>query len=224
MSRAANLTVEQPVLRQSSLDLEALKRARVQIEPFPYLIVPSFVRAQALTAIGADFPVVAHPGSFPLSTLKYGPAFAAFIKELEGPGFTDIVAGKLQMNLSGCPTMITVRGQSRAADGKIHTDSRTKLVTVLIYMNDEWESPKGRLRLVRSPTNLDDVIAEVPPEQGTLLIFKNESNAWHGFEPFSGPRRVIQLNWVTSAAVVRREQNRHRLSAFFKRLLKKPAY
>ncbi len=71
---------------------------------------------------------------------------------------------------------------------------------------------------MRSEHDLDDVIAEVPPERGTLLLFKNEPNAWHGFEPFSGPRRVIQLNWVTSASVVRREQSRHRISAFFKRL------
>ena len=101
--------------------------------------------------------------------------------------------------------------------------SRTKLVTALIYMNDAWESPKGRLRLVRSPDNLDDVIAEVPPDEGTLLLFRNDPNAWHGFEPFAGPRRVIQLNWVTDESVVRREQARHRMSAFFKRLFKKPA-
>ena len=62
------------------------------------------------------------------------------------------------------------------------------------------------------------MIAEVPPDEGTLLVFDNTPNAWHGFEPFAGPRRVIQLNWVTDQSVVRREQARHRLSAFFKRL------
>jgi hypothetical protein len=90
-------------------------------------------------------------------------------------------------------------------------------------MNDSWESPRGRLRLVRAPDDLNAVIAEVPPERGTLLVFRNDPDAWHGFEPFSGPRRVIQLNWVTDASVVRREQARHRLSAFFKRLGKRGA-
>jgi len=42
--------------------------------------------------------------------------------------------------------------------------------------------------------------------------------AWHGFEPVDGLRRVIQVNWVTDQSVVRREQARHRMSAFFKRL------
>jgi hypothetical protein len=218
MSRVAHTIPDATGASQRALDVEALKRAGIQTQPFPYLIVPGFVRSAALPAIGRDFPVIDHHGSFPLSSLRYGPAFGAFVDELQGPEITTVVERKLGMDLSSAPTMVTVRGQSRAADGKIHTDSRTKLVTALIYMNDAWESPKGRLRLVRSEHDLNDVIAEVPPEQGTLLLFKNEPNAWHGFEPFSGPRRVIQLNWVTSASVVRREQFRHRVSALFKRL------
>jgi SM-20-related protein len=201
-----------------SIDLDALRRTPLIESPFPYAIVPHFVRGAALDGIRGDFPAIAHPGSFPLDTLSYGPAFARFMADLQGAAMTDVVAEKFAMDLSRSPTMVTVRGQSRAADGKIHRDSRTKLITALIYMNDEWESDKGRLRLVRDAERLDDVIAEVPPERGTLLIFRNDLNAWHGFEPFAGPRRVIQLNWVRDAGVVRREQNRHRVSAFFKRL------
>jgi len=122
------------------------------------------------------------------------------------------------VDLAGRPTMVTARGMSAARDGQIHTDSRTKLITVLIYMNNAWEAKTGRLRLLRSPDNLEDVIAEVPPDEGTMLLFKNEPNAWHGFHAFEGPRRVIQLNWVTDRGVVKREQFRHRVSAFFKRL------
>jgi hypothetical protein len=206
-----------------SIDLDALKAVRVATSPFPYLIVPGFLRAEAQNAIGADFPQIDHPGSFPLASLSCGPSFLGFIADLERPEVARIVGDKLGLDLASSPTMVTVRGQSRAADGKIHTDSRTKLVTALIYMNDAWESPRGRLRLVRSETDLNDVIAEVPPERGTLLLFKNDRNAWHGFEPFEGPRRVVQLNWVTSASVVRREQRRHRMSAFFKRLFGRAA-
>ena len=201
------------------IDVEALRKTPVTREPFPYLMVPNFVRASALPAIDADFPKVTHAGSFPLPTLKYGPAFQSFMDAIRGPEFTKAVAEKLDIDLSHRPTMVTVRGQSAAKDGQIHTDSRTKIITVLIYMNAKWESPTGRLRLLRSPGNLNDVIAEVPPNEGTLLIFKNQPNAWHGFESFDGPRRVIQLNWVASDAVVRRERLRHGVSARFKRLL-----
>jgi len=200
------------------IDIETFRTTPLVREPFPYLITPGFVRAEAMETIQRDFPDVPLPGSFPLPSLRYGPAFAALMDAIRGEDFTDAVADKFGIDLSTRPTMITVRGTSRAEDGQIHTDSVTKLITVLIYMNGKWESPKGRLRLLRAHDDLNAVVAEVPPDEGTLLIFRNQPNAWHGFEPFEGPRRVIQLNWVTDQGVVRREQTRHRVSAFFKRL------
>jgi SM-20-related protein len=200
------------------IDLDAFDAAPLVRAPFSFAMVPRFVKSNAMGPINADYPLVEHPGSFPLPTLKYGPAFADFIAALEGPEFARAVERKLGVDLTGRPTMITARGVSAARDGQIHTDSRTKLITVLIYMNNAWEAKTGRLRLLKGPSDLNAVIAEVPPDEGTMLIFKNEPNAWHGFEPFEGPRRVIQLNWVTDAGVVWREQNRHKVSAFFKRL------
>ncbi|MBL6852673.1 MAG: 2OG-Fe(II) oxygenase [Alphaproteobacteria bacterium] len=200
------------------IDVDAVKAAAVTREPFPYFMVPGFVKREALDAINADFPAVTHAGSFPLPTLSYGPAFKAFMESIQGPEFTAAVGERLGLDLTVRPTMVTVRGISAPRDGQIHTDSVTKLVTVLIYMNGKWEAPGGRLRLLRSPDNLNDVIAEVPPDEGTLLVFENKPNAWHGFEAFDGPRRVIQLNWVTNGRVVWWEQTRHKVSAFFKSL------
>lgn len=199
------------------IDVEAVRAATVTDDPFPHLMVPGFVRAEAIDAIERDFPQVAHAGSFPLPTLDYGPKFQEFMDAIRGPEFTAAVAEKFGIDLSHRPTMVTVRGQSSARDGQIHTDSVTKLITVLIYMNGKWESPKGRLRLLRSATDLDAVAAEVPPDEGTLLVFRNQPNAWHGFEAFEGPRKVIQLNWVTNGRVVWWEQTRHKISAFFKK-------
>ncbi len=212
--KALDQTVEGPL----SFDLDAFRDAQLTTAPFSFAIVPGFVTEAAHKAISADFPEISHAGSFPLSTLDYGAAFQTFMDEIQGPEMTASVSEKFGIDLSNSPTMVTVRGISREADGRIHSDSDTKLITALIYMNDAWESPKGRLRLLRSRDSLDDIVAEVPPERGTLLIFRNVPNAWHGFEPFSGPRRVIQLNWVTDKHVVEREHKRHRRSAFFKRL------
>ena len=115
--------------------------------------------------------------------------------------------------------MITVRGRCREQDGRIHTDSATKIITVLLYLNPGWEAPGGRLRLLRSPDNLDAVIVEVPPDEGTLVAFRRGAHSFHGHTPFVGPRRVIQLNWVTTPEVLRYEATRHRVSALVKRLL-----
>ncbi|HJW40755.1 MAG TPA: 2OG-Fe(II) oxygenase [Rhizomicrobium sp.] len=200
------------------IDLALFERTRLEREPYPYLIAPGFVPAAARAALAADYPAIAQPGSFPVSDVTYGPAFRQFLAEIEGEAMRDAFARKFDMDLAGRPTMVTVRGQAQAKDGRIHTDSVTKLITVLVYMNEAWEAPGGRLRLLRSDHSLDDVIAEVPPAAGTLLAFKVTPHSWHGHAPASGPRRVVQLNWVESDSVVRRERFRHGVSARIKRL------
>ncbi|HZL59613.1 MAG TPA: 2OG-Fe(II) oxygenase [Stellaceae bacterium] len=200
------------------IDLALFERTRLEREPYPYLIAPGFVPAAARTALAADYPAIAQPGSFPVSDVTYGPAFRQFLAEIEGEAMRDAFARKFDMDLAGRPTMVTVRGQAQAKDGRIHTDSVTKLITVLVYMNEAWEASGGRLRLLRSDHSLDDVIAEVPPAAGTLLAFKVTPHSWHGHAPASGPRRVVQLNWVESDSVVRRERFRHGVSARIKRL------
>jgi Rps23 Pro-64 3,4-dihydroxylase Tpa1-like proline 4-hydroxylase len=115
--------------------------------------------------------------------------------------------------------MYTVRGFVREKDGSVHTDSETKIITVLIYMNERWQADAGRLRLLRSP-DLEDWAAEVPPHGGTLLAFKRSDRSWHGHKPTSGQRRAVQLNWVTSQEVVDHEQRRHGISTKLKKFKK----
>jgi SM-20-related protein len=202
----------------SMLDLETFRSRPLTREPFEFLIVPEFVKSDARAAIDKDYPEVGGPGSFPLREVSYGPAFAKLIEEMRSDEFRQAFEEKFAIDLTNRPDMITVRGRCSEKDGKIHTDSETKIITILIYMNPPWEPSGGRLRLLRSGNNLDDAILEVPPSEGTLLAFRRSNNSWHGHKPFSGPRRVIQFNWVTSEAVVRREQNRHRFSAWMKKL------
>jgi SM-20-related protein len=111
-----------------------------------------------------------------------------------------------------------VRGFLQKKDGSIHTDSKTKIITVLLYLNEAWDNAGGRLRLLRNGTDLEDYVAEVPPTTGSLLIFRRSDHSWHGHKPYEGARRAIQFNWVTSNDVVKKEQARHRLSTRLKRL------
>ena len=201
------------------LDLAALDATELHTDPYEYVVVPNFIKADALIKIQADYPQLDKPGSIPLPQLTYGPAFADSIEALNGPGFEKSISNKFSVDLSGRPTMFTVRARCRASDGKIHNDSVTKIITVLIYMNDlAWPSEGGRLRLLRGGSDLQDYAAEVPPIGGTLIAFKRSDNSWHGHESYEGPRRAIQMNWVTSKSVVRREQFRHKVSSWFKRL------
>jgi len=201
------------------LDIAALRTAALQHDPFDYVLVPGFVHADALADINRDFPPVPGPGSYPPVRLELRGRFAALLEELDGAEFQAAIAEKFAIDLSGYPTMFTVRGFCRASDGKIHNDSETKIITVLLYLNPPWEAEGGRLRLLRGPDDLNDMAAEVPPNGGSLLVFRRSAHSWHGHEPFEGQRRAIQMNWVRDAGVVLREQWRHRLSAAAKRLV-----
>lgn len=201
------------------LDLEAFEATPLTTEPFAYLIVPGFVRESARAGIHADYPRIAERGSFPVSQLTYGAHFAQLLDELNSEAFREAFERKFDLDLSERPTTITVRGRCDPRDGKIHTDSLSKIITVLLYMNPSWEAAGGRLRLLRSGEDLDDLITEVPPLEGTLLAFKRADNSWHGHKPFVGERRVIQFNWVTSPGNQRVAMLRHHVSAPFKRLL-----
>ena len=201
-----------------SLDFEAIRSAPVSDTPFRHFVAPRVLTGDSLKAVNTDYPAVDRPGSFPLETLRYGGAFRDLVAQLRGPELTRIMEEKLDIDLAGRPTMLTVRGICRSSDGQIHTDSKGKLVTALLYMNTEWNADGGRLRLLRKPDDLEDYVSEVPPEEGTLLVFRNEANAWHGHKPFDGPRRTLQLNWVVGNAYLVREKVRHTISAFAKRL------
>jgi len=201
------------------LDLAAFRATPLTREPFPFLIVPQFVKPAARAAVNADYPIIDSPGSFPVAGLTYGPGFEGLLDELRGPAFREVCEEKFGIDLKGRTSMITVRGRCGTRDGNIHTDAVTKIITVLIYMNPSWEQAGGCLRLLRSAHDIEDVIVEIPPSEGTLLAFRRTDNSWHGHKLFIGPRRVIQFNWVTTVGVERREVFRHRVSAWMKKTL-----
>lgn len=204
------------------LDLEAFKATPLTREPFQYLVLPGFLNAQACAEINADYPKISESGSYPAAQLAFGPNFQRLLDELGSDEFRKVFEDKFAVDLTGRPHTITVRGRCAPRDGRIHTDTKSKILTILIYMNPAWEHSGGRLRLLKSATDLNDKIDEVPPAAGTLLAFKRSDNSWHGHEPFDGERRVIQFNWVTSEGDRRIAMLRHHVSAAFKRLLGKP--
>jgi hypothetical protein len=104
--------------------------------------------------------------------------------------------------------------------GTLHTDSRSKVATALLYLNASWpETSDGCLRVLRSGDDLDDLAApELKPLYGNFAVFKRADNSFHGHLPFEGERRVIQVAWLTSEDEKLRKTRRGTLSRLFKRL------
>jgi hypothetical protein len=207
--------------RPSLCDYAALAAAPVATDPFAHVLVPDFVPPEALRSVYADLPRQGGGGSYPPGALKLGPAAAALMQDMESDRLRQAIAAKLGLDLTDAPTMLTVRLACRQKDGQIHTDSDAKRVTILLYLNpplEEFARQDGCLRLLRSPDNLEDYAVEVPPTNGTLLIFPNGPTTWHGHRTYVGPRYALQLNYMTNDGRARAELRRHKLSAFVKRL------
>lgn len=201
------------------LDIPAIADAPVCREPFEYFVARDVIPADSAQALIDACPVLKGSGSYPVTILKFGPAFDSLLTELRSRGFADAIGAHFGLpDLATLPQLITFRGWSSANDGSVHTDAEWKLITVLLYLNASWDQTGGRLRLLRS-TSLDDVAVEVPPTCGTLVAFRRSSRSYHGHLPSAGERRVVQVNWVTDASYVVREERRHRRSALFKSML-----
>jgi SM-20-related protein len=199
------------------LDLGALHRAPLTRNPFSFTVVPDFVDPTNASTIREDFPPIAYPGLLPVEATGFGPRFGDLIEELQSETVALAFSEKFGIDLMGRPMMITVRGRCQEKDGRIHTDSAAKIVTALLYFNEGWEAQGGRLRLLRRPDDLNDMIAEVPPHAGTLVAFRRSDCSFHGHEPFVGVRRYVMINWMASTFAARRELLRHRISATAKR-------
>jgi hypothetical protein len=195
------------------VDFDAFRAAPLTREPFTFMVLKDSIRADDAAAIRADFPEIADSGLLPVEATRPGPRFRELIADMRSDAVARAFSEKFGVDLVGRPQMITVRGRCAAKDGRIHTDSETKVVTVLLYFNEPWEAQGGRLRLLRSPTDLNDMIGEVAPEAGTMVAFRRSERSYHGHEPFEGVRRYLMVNWMTDDFAAQRELFRHRLSA-----------
>ena len=208
------------------LDFDAIAQTPVATDPFPFFLTESAMNEVAVAAANADFPGIDAPGVFPLSELSYGPRFQSLIDDIQSPRMRGLMEEKFGVNLKDCPQMITVRGFCRLRDGKIHTDSLDKIVTVLLYLNEDWgrksqNTNGGRLRLLRNGHDIEDALAEVPPHGGTMVAFKRTDNSWHGHLPYEGERRYIMFNWMQDDNKLGKNLLRHRLSARVKKIIGK---
>ncbi len=199
------------------LDLQAVSAVQTQPAPYPHFVVDRSVKAEFVAEVLNDFPEINAGGSFALDDMTPGPRFNALLEELNNSDFRNIISEKLDIDLRDRPMVITLRGYSRAKDGRIHTDSKSKMATILIYFNDEWVSDTGKLRILRSE-NMDDFVAEVAPNAGTMIAFKVTDNCWHGYPAYEGTRQSIQINFVEDDKAATKHGRRHGWTAKLKKL------
>lgn len=207
----------------SVLNLDAVRAADVRTEPYVYLLGDGVVRPEMIDAIQASFPDIRTTGFHPVEEMHPQGAFADLIEDLRGEALGEVLSEKFGRDFNALPQLITVRRLSAAHEGRIHTDGDKKVMSLLVYLNDDWSSPAGRFRVLSGPDSFDDYAAEVGPQTGAFVAFMRADNSWHGHTPFVGERRVVQVAWLRSQEDVERKRRTHGVLGTLKRLWGRPA-
>ncbi len=208
-------------MTETLLDLDAINAAHVSRVPYPYFVSEKALKAGTQARVFDDFPPISRPGAIEAEETLYGPEFGRLLQELRSRPFAEMLSDKLNLELVGRPTTVNVRGMMRWTDGNIHTDSPSKLVTVLMYFNSPGQAEGTGLRILNGNHSIEDYVLEVPPVLGTMVAFKVTPDCWHGHLPYEGPRCSLQLNYLSNRKPVVKHQLAYRLWSRFKRKLEK---
>ncbi|MDE2221463.1 MAG: 2OG-Fe(II) oxygenase [Candidatus Omnitrophica bacterium] len=195
----------------------AIAAAPLKKDPYDFCFINGVLSPDFKKEVLADSPAIPDRGSYALGALRYGPKFAACMQDLLSVRFRRLVEKKFDIDLSHRPACIVMMGNTAGHynEGYAHTDSKHKIITVLVGFTDEWPYEKGQLRVLRS-SDREDYAFQFKPEYGNMLMFRVCNHSWHGFVPQKGVRMSVQLCYVDSEWYARREHVRHVWSAFAK--------
>jgi SM-20-related protein len=199
------------------LEPEAIRESAYASTPFPHFLGSSFLRPEKIDELRSDYPPITKPGYLTVDDIPLSGSFKTLIDELESPELTEVLSQRFGVDLHPFPRLTTVRRVSQAKDGRIHTDGPSKVMTMLVYMNDAWdEAEDGRLRVLYDGEHFEPYACEVPPVMGTVFGFLRSDTSWHGHKPFTGERRVVQTAWIRDSAELERKKSRNTLAKALK--------
>jgi hypothetical protein len=176
---------------------------------------------EARDELDRDFPRYVSAGFFPYDPAECGPSINTLIENMTAPAFARAIGQRLGIDqLDQYPTLVTLCRLLNKRHGTIHTDSRSKVATALIYLNPQWpDTSDGCLRFLHKIDDIDSVVVpELAPLYGEFAVFKRCENSFHGHLPYEGERRVIQVAWLTSEEEKLRKTKRGKFSRAFKKL------
>jgi len=201
----------------SVLNVDAVRQAQRSSEPYEWFLGSGILKQEAIGEIKRDFPDITKPGYLTVDEVQLKGRFKTLIDELESDEFSRELSKKFGIDLTRYPRLTTIMKRSQPKYGAIHTDGPSKVMTLLVYMNDEWQADaSGRLRVLYNEKDFEPYAAEVPPTMGTVFAFLRADNSWHGHQPFVGERKVVQVAWVKDADELARKKKRNKVAQFLK--------
>ena len=214
----------------SSLRIDDLINAKVSSKPFKHVYVKGFISKECLRKVNRDFPESLKRistyggGNIDEGALRkrneIGGHFEAFLDAMASATLREAFERVFRTDLSNTFIRSTIRGVATKEDGRIHADDASKVVTALVYLNEEWpHEPEcgecGKLQLLARRDLRSNSTPANDAYGGNLLAFLNpaafgKNGGFHGFTKFSSTRKggclsqdagcerkMVQINYQT---------------------------
>lgn len=179
-------------------------------EPFRHAVVDGWWDADLLHSVLVEFP---DPSA--LGWRRYSNSTE---RKLEGPPglwgpATGVLFAQIEQRTSTLESLFGIEGLRMETVGggyhliepggylNVHTDfnrspktARYRRLNLLIYLNDDWQDPGGRLEL----WDADRCVVEVAPEFNRTVVFETSDHSWHGHPtPADRWRRSVAAYFFT---------------------------
>ena len=155
------------------LDLAAFDATPLTRDPFDFTIVENFIRPAEFKPVIADFPAHSRPRlASPGGTVDQGPLQGSDGRDGRSrPSAPPSRRSSTSTSPAG-PPCTRCAASCRTATAISTPIPRPRSSRSCSILNEGWEEEGGRLRLLRSNESLDNPVAEVSPNGGTLLVFR----------------------------------------------------
>jgi hypothetical protein len=201
------------------LDLSRLQSRKLATVPFQWAAIdklysPDDARALAQTypcdnfksVIGNDgekgyrYQVrsLVHMGARAVSNVaRLSPAWQALAADLLAPGYRQAVERLTGIDLSDAPMEVNVFHYGPGAWLGPHLDLKEKLVTHVLYFNQDWSASYGGCLNILRSRDPNDVEATILPLVANSSILVRSESSWHSVsrvvDGFSTSRRSVNV-------------------------------
>jgi len=133
----------------SLIDIAGLDDPRTTIhrQPFPFLVTEGQLPIGAAADLDRDFPKYDSAGFFPYSPDDCGPSINAVVEAMTSPEYARALGVRLNVaDMDRYPVLVTICRSLNKRHGTIHTDSRSKIATALLYLCPDWRTGSVQAR------------------------------------------------------------------------------
>jgi hypothetical protein len=187
-------------------ELFALSDAAALVESYPVDSFKTLIgndgekgweyEARSLIQMGAAVP--SHPENL-------SRAWQELAGDLVSPGYREAMGRLTGHDFTASPIEVNVFHYGPGAWMGPHKDLADKIVTHVLYFNEEWNAEVGGcLRILRS-SEMSDVQAEIPPVVGDSAVLVRSEDSWHAVsrvvDGSSTSRRSVTVTFYKPGAV-----------------------